>query len=386
MNKITFDRFRLAIPNDYVKIIDHSSFTTTISGEGTPLRSKYEQATPFFYQIITEYGKNSTIVEFNGKSLMDDYPSLINHTTISKCLENINNQGVCVIVTEQAIQTAYVLQCDVTSDIPCNHTIQELYVKINLSSSKKWCIRDVTSNRFTIESTNTTKRLKSRMVMYDKEEEMNRKTNQEFLHSVSNPELQLNYFKGKLRFELNLNSIDRIRQFFNLQETKLTNLLYSTADPIAQFLKKAISDNTPVDKAVERTGNLRELEHLLFLAVCGFDLNKVELVIRDIYGSSRSIKRVKEPYVNLMNKLKENITNPQSDSEFSEIRARLQYMLTMAFNYTDSSTANLTNIYYSRYTNQNDENDAPYIQSPEQVVNHIDLFNIPYITVPCLPE
>lgn len=231
MNKITFDRFRLAIPNDYVKIIDHSSFTTTISGEGTPLRSKYEQATPFFYQIITEYGKNSTIVEFNGKSLMDDYPSLINHTTISKCLENINNQGVCVIATEQAIQTAYVLQCDVTSDIPCKHTIQELYVKINLNSYKKWCIRDLTSNRFTIESTNTTKRLKSRMVVYDKEEEMGRKTNYDFLRSVTNPDVLLNYFQGKLRYELNLNSKDRIRHFFGIEEPKLTTLLNSTADP-----------------------------------------------------------------------------------------------------------------------------------------------------------
>ena len=136
MNKVTFDRLRLSIPNDFVTIIDLTPFTTTISGEGVIKHSQFEQTSPFFYRILTENGKNTVIVEFNGKALMDDYPSLINHTNISKCFENINKQGVCVIAAEQVIQTAYVLQCDVTSDIPCEYTIQELYGKINLTSSK----------------------------------------------------------------------------------------------------------------------------------------------------------------------------------------------------------------------------------------------------------
>ena len=160
MNKITFDRLRLSIPNDFVTVTDNTAFTTTISGEGVIKRTQFEQTSPFFYRIIRENGKNSTIVEFSGKSLLEDYPSLISYSNVNQCIENINKYGVCIIATEQALQTAYVLQCDVTSDIHCKYTIPELYSKINLSSAKKWCIRDVTSNRFTIESTVTTRKRK----------------------------------------------------------------------------------------------------------------------------------------------------------------------------------------------------------------------------------
>lgn len=385
MNEIKFDRFRLSIPNEYVKIIDHSSFTTTISGEGTPLRSKFEQTTPFFYQIITEYGKKSTTVEFNGKCLLEDYPSLISHTNISKCFDNINKQGVCYIATEKALQTAYVLQCDVTCDIHTKYDIQQLYGKINLSSSKKWCIRDVTSNRFTIESTVTTKRLKSRMVIYDKEEEMNRKSNYAFLNSVSNPDIQLTYFKEKLRFELNLNSIDRIRHFFKFEQTKLTDLLYSTADPIGQFLHEALTCNNPLSTAIDKSRNLRDLEHLLLLAVCGFDLNNVELVIRDMYGSSRSIKRAKEAYCTLLTQVKVKTPYPLCDPDFNEIRGRLQCLLAKAFEINDSSSANLTNIYYSRISNQNQGGVNNSLQIQAQAYDSIDIFNVPYVSVPCLP-
>lgn len=386
MNKLTFDRLRLSIPNEFVEIIDNSVFTSTISGEGIIKRTLFEQTSPFFYRILTEYGKNTTTVEFNGKSLLDDYPSLINHTNISKCFENINKQRVCYIDYEQALQTAYVLQCDVTCDVSSEHTVQELYNKINLSSSKKWCIRDVTCNRFTIESTVTTKRIKSRMVIYDKEEEMNRKSNYAFLNSVSNPDIQLTYFKEKLRFELNLNSIDRIRHFFKFEQTKLTDLLYSTADPIGQFLHEALTCNNPLSTAIDKSRNLRDLEHLLLLAVCGFDLKNVELVIRDMYGSSRSIKRAKEAYCTLLTQVKVKTPYPLCDPDFNEIRGRLQCMLAKAFEINDSSSANLTNIYYSQNSNQNQEGVVNSFQSQAQVYDPIDIFNVPYVSVPCLPE
>lgn len=386
MYKITFDRLRLSIPSDLVTIIDQSFFTTTISGKGEIKRIQFEQTSPFFYRVIKESGKSTTTVEFNGKSLLDAYPSLISYSNVSQCIENINKQGVCYVDSEQTLKTAYVLQCDVTSDVPCKYTIKDLQSKINLSSSQKWCIRDSTSNRFTIESTVTTKRLKSRMVVYNKEEEMNRRTNNDFLHSVTNPDVQLDYFQGKLRFELNLNSIDRIRHFFGLEQTKLTDLLYSSADPIGKFLHEALANNDPLSRAIDMSKNLRNLEHLLLLAVCGFDINKLELVIRDLYGSSRSIKRVLDSYRPILANLKEAIPNPPSDPEFNEIRSRLQYMLAKTFEVNDSSYAYLPHIYYSRNSSHNKEEVVSSPQTKAQVYDPICIFNIPFVTMHCLPE
>ena len=215
---------------------------------------------------------------------------------------------------------------------------------------------------------------------------MNRKANNDFLHSVTNRDIQLNYFQGKIRFELNLNSIDRIRHFFGLDQTKLTELLYSRADPIGKFLHEALTYNDPISRAIDKSRNLRDLEHMLLLAICNFDLIKLELVIRDLYGSSRSIKRVMDSYRPILANLKETIPNPQSDPEFTEIRRGLQYMLAKTFEVKDSSSADLTHIYYSRKSNQNHEGVVNSLQTKAHCYDPMCIFNIPFVTVPSPPE
>lgn len=328
MKRNTFDRLKLSMPSELITILNESVFTITLSGDGLPIRAKYEQTTPFYYSISINYDKKSTDIEFSGKVLLDNYPTLINYTNITNCFENINYYGICYINPQQVLDNAYVKQCDVTCDISSPYTIKELYHSINLGASKRWCIRDITSNRFTIESTNTTKRFKSRLIIYDKGEEMCRKPNQNFLSTITNSDYQMAYFKGRVRFELNLNSLDRIKYFFNVSETSLSTILYSTSDPIAVFLSKALAEDNIINQIVEYTdGTLRELEHLLLLASCDYNLNKAELLIRGMYGTSRSIKRSMEPYVNLLNKLKGIIPEPEENIFCIELSSNLKYLL-----------------------------------------------------------
>lgn len=360
-NILTFDRLMLKIPNKYVNIIEESELAFDLK-DGVVNKANFEQHAPFFYKINQNYRNGETTVEFSGKSLMEDYPSLISHTNIHKCFENINNQGICFITPQQAIDSALVQQCDVTCDISSQYTVKELYARLIFSSNKKWSIQSVTSNRFSIESTQTTNWLKTRFIVYDKETEMNAKRNIPFLSAVSNKDTQLEYFKDKIRFELNLRSVDRIRHHFNIYKDKkqgypkLTEIIYSTEDPIGKFLSDALIHYDVLNQAQDtaKTKNLSELEHLLLLAICGYDLDKVERVIRDLYGSSRSIKRAIAPYVSVMNQLKMNCPNPESDQAFDEIRTRLQYMLNMAFDSHGQSPTDLTSLYHSRKTDQND--------------------------------
>lgn len=368
MRKVTFDRLRLSIPPDCLSIINESAFTTTVSGEGELLRKRYEQTSPFYYSIYIDQRTMTTELEFSGKALLDDYPSLINEANITNCFENINSYGICYINSEQVLQTAIVKQCDVTFDVTSAYTIQDLYNNINLSSSKKWCIRDICTNRFTIESTNTTKRLKSRFLVYDKGEEMTRKSNVAFLNAVNNPEEQLKYYKNKTRFELNLNSKDRISHFFTSTDTRLKTLLQTTIDPIEDFLDEALGYEDALQQAAKLSGSLRNLEHLLLLAVCDYDLKKVELLIRDMYGTTRSIKRCKEPYAQLLNRLKKVIPEPKKHVICNELTSNLKYMLGLLYDPADTDTPNLRRLYLtSRQT-------EPTISKNGLV----DLFNINY--------
>ena len=369
-HKLTFDRLRLSVPTECVTVIDESVFHTTISGNGAPIRAKYEQKSPFYYSIVMDFNKKSTDIEFSGKALLDDYPTLINHTSIITCFDNINRCGVCYIDSQHIADCAYVKQCDVTCDVSSPFTIRDLYNNINLTSSKGWCIRDITSNRFTIESTNTTKRFKSRFIIYNKEEDMNRITNQSFLASVTNRDDQIEYFRGKVRYELNINSVNRIRHYFNVSDTRLTTLLNSTSDPIAKFLTEAVKDNNGLQKAVELSPTIRDLEHLLLLAICDYNLNKVELLIRDMYGTSRSITRCKEPYINLLVRLKDIIPEPKNNKVCSDISSHLKQMLGLLNDANHTAVPNLRSLYNSSKKDMA-ENTSHSLSSP-------NLFNIDF--------
>lgn len=372
MSNISFDRFKLSIPSACLTILDESAFTTTLSGEGELLRRRYEQTSPFYYSICIDQRKMTTEIEFSGKALLDDYPSLISKANITNCFENINSYGICYINSEQVLQTAIVKQCDVTFDVASPYSIKDLYTNINLSSSKKWCIREICSNRFTIESTNTTNRFKSRFIVYDKGEEMTRKSNTNFLSTVRNPEEQLEYYKGKMRFELNLNSMNRISHFFGDSDTRLITLLHSPSDPIDVFLTEATGYEDTLQHASKLSASLTNLEHLLLLAICAYDLNKVELLIRDIYGASRSIKRCKEPYENLLERLKCIIPDPQNNLLCQDISSQLKYMLGLLNEPVNVSVPNLRKLYNSS------KQTTPQGKTNSVNGSYIDLFNIDY--------
>ncbi len=370
MNKyITFDRLRLSLPLSTIEILQPTMFRSTVSGTGEVIRMKYEQTSPFYYSIEIDEIKRCGIVEFNGKVLLDRYPELINYRNIINCFENINQYKVCYILPSEALAYAVVLQCDVTKDIPCNIPINELQHNMTFRNNKKWCVRDITNNRYTIERTCTTKRKKARMVIYDKAVEMSRKVNEDFLKTVTNHESQLDYFRNKVRYELNLNSIDRIRHFFGLKETKLSNLLNTSSDPIRNFLEEAIVDNQYFENVLNFSGNLRSLEHLLLMAICDFDMHKLEMVIRDLYGSSRSISRTMSPYQDIYTKLGAHVSRSLPNSNLMDMGNDIRKTLLSVFSNVPSHK-NILQIY------------KPYSPS---IVDY-DYFNLPYIKIPFLPD
>lgn len=366
---ITFDRLRLSLPASAVKIRQQNVFQSTVSGTGELLRSKYVQTTPFYYSIEVDEQKHTTIVEFNGKVLLDRYPELINSMNITACFENINQCGVCDISIDEAIISATVQQCDVTRDVSSESSIKDILLKLTFKNNNKWSVRDKTSNRFTIESTCTTKRRKSRMVVYDKALEMTRKDNEAFLQTVSNPEEQIQYFTGKIRYELNLNSIDRIRKYFGVRDTKLLELLNSISDPIHNFLVESVVDQDYINQTANLAGNLRTLEHILLIAGCDYDMRKLEMLVRDLYGPSRSVSRAMKSYQKIYATLVNQIPEPLQAASLLDIRQRLIKALSSLFQDEDGDN-NILQIYRS--------------QLP--VMSDYNYFDLPFVRIPFMPD
>ena len=69
---------------------------------------------------------------------------------------------------------------------------------------------------------------------------MQRASNRKFMDTLADREKLQDYFKDKVRFELNLNSMEQLRRTLNIPDTSLNSVLDSDANPIWSMLDKAL--------------------------------------------------------------------------------------------------------------------------------------------------
>ena len=133
---------------------------------------------------------------------------------------------------------------------------------------------------------------------------MHKATNREFLSSLCDKKAALNYFKGKVRFEMNLNSKEQLRQTLHIASTTIEAVLGSTANPIWEFLDGVIEEH----HADTQHASLAELKNRLLLEHCGGDLAKVEALLRAYCSPNTHISQAMKPYRALAAKLSDNLS------------------------------------------------------------------------------
>ena len=193
-----------------------------------------------------------------------------------------------------------VVKCDVTKDIECNQ-MQDIITNVrqNLSNYKKWVTKPYRKEGITIENVVKTPRFKKRLIIYDKAKELQSADNRHFLNAVSNPNEILSYFNDKTRFELNINTMDQIRNLLNIPNNTLSAVLTSKANPILSVIDEAIKYNI----SQQRTMTLRDYEHSLLLKECGYDMSAVEAKVRALSAKTTSITRVMKVYKDLYSQI-----------------------------------------------------------------------------------
>lgn len=283
---------------NYISNIDTNKFIAHTKNNQV-LYYKYQQQTPFSLIIVVDYQHKELSIEFTGKILLEKYPNLINAKTSIECFYNINHLGICNINVEAIINQSYVTKCDVTKDIATTGIATILAnIRPNISNNKKWVVKGYKGG-LTIEKVVSTSRYKERLVIYDKAKEMQRAENDKFLNCVSNAQDIVSYFQGKVRFEVNINTMSQIRTLLNIPNNDLKIVLSATSNPILTVINEAIKYNKPQ----HRKQTIREYERELLLKSCNYDIVNVEALIRSLSSSNTSIKRVMQPYKDLLNRL-----------------------------------------------------------------------------------
>ena len=233
------------------------------------------------------------IIEFSGKILGEHYPQLISLDTIQECFERINDGGICY-VDPVMMMNAEVLSCDVTQDIKVNDFSDMVkFIRGNISNFKTYSCKLPRTGSLTIEKNVVASKNKKRLIIYDKEKEMNTKNNIVF---TINNRLE-GKFDNTCRFEMNLRNMEQIRQALKIRDTSLKSVLSSTANPIKDFLTEVICEDPEVTIS---QNTWKDYYRSLVLKDCNYDLEKVEAKIRQ-YKPARnfSISKEMKPFRNL---------------------------------------------------------------------------------------
>ena len=295
---ITFDKLKLVADISAVLEYDETRFEI-IEKNGAVAAMKFFQENPFLLKIKLDFECGEAVIEFSGKVLGKDYKKLISVDTIRRCFENINALGVCVVDVD-SMMNAEVVKCDVTKDVPvADISGVTNFIRSHICSFQRFQCRKLKNGNLVIDKNVTSSKIKKRMTIYNKENEMLRSSNRPFVeeHGLEDA------FSGMCRFELNLNSKEQIRNSLCIGDTKLMTVLTADANPILDFLDEVVQ---PVEESVPVT-NRKSYLTMLVLKDCDYDLEKVEAKMRDFYPSKgTSIRKVMEPYRAMKEKMEGN--------------------------------------------------------------------------------
>jgi len=290
---ITFDKMKIITSINYISDINPKSFVA-MTKFNEVLYYKYQQDKPYSLLILVDYNHNELVLEFTGKILLDKYSQLINRETIKDSLNNINKLNICRLDVEAILYNAEVVKCDITKDIETDINVINSTIRQNLTNYRKWTVKQYNSG-IVLENVVSTPRYKKRLAIYNKCKELEKVNNINFIASLDTKNEILSYFKGKVRFELNINTKQQIRQLLNIPNNNIQNVLNATANPILTVIDEAVKYEPQQHKAQ----TLRDYEHELLLRDCGFDLVKVEAKVRALSSKNTSIKRLMQPYKEL---------------------------------------------------------------------------------------
>ena len=237
---------------------------------------------------------------FTGKVLMDDYPKLISKETIRMCFSNIETLGICSFDVDKILSEGVVSKIDVTKDIPisdCKTTSE--FLRTHLRNHKKYVAED-RGKHLVIDHPVKSKKYQVRLSVYNKYYEQHLAGNKNFLLHLEDAPALLEYYKGKVRFELNLKSAKAIIHRLGISDNAIMSVLNSETNPIVDFIDEVIVE----DESVSVCSSIQERKNLAFLRDCKMDIQRVEAELRHYCSKGTHIAQVIKPYRRLLEKIR----------------------------------------------------------------------------------
>lgn len=289
---ITLDKIALSVPRDLL------TWRQTQRG----YNSKYTSL-PFHLYIGYNERYGSYKLEYSSKVLGDRYPELINYDNIRDCLNRINTLGICAIDLERVLEEATVIGADFTKDIRLedipsanNMTDVKSIIRLSINNYQRYNCANYKGGGMVVSNAVNDSRRAKRLTVYDKHDELRLSSNRAFLRSLNDEERLLEYYRGRVRFELRATTQYQLRQWLGIRDLSITSVLRSTANPLQLVMAEMFNPIFAVDEnSIKPT--LTNLDKLCTLKVLEWDLSRVEAHVRQ--STKRSVSEGMKAYERL---------------------------------------------------------------------------------------
>lgn len=228
---IQFDRIKIVTDKKYINHID-SDVSTVVIRNNHEREIRFKQLKPFNLYVSSNCVNDKGVIEVSAKILGDRYPDLINMNNIRHCFEKINTLGVCSLDVDAVINDSNLISCDITEDLDGLIMPDNLALKTCVKSLNKFHVQKYTNCGYTITKSVKTCNRRIRVSIYDKQKEMLKATNAEYLESLDNKNDVLDYFNGRIRIEANVRTVSQIKNLCQTKGNSLLEVLNSTANPL----------------------------------------------------------------------------------------------------------------------------------------------------------
>lgn len=283
MSYLTCDRLKIKANYKYLleQQIQFNQTYNSKNGELTGLcySSKNDRSVPFNLYIAISKPQQTLTLEFLSKILGEDYPKLISKHTIRQCLENINKLGICLIDVEGILQTGCVTSADVTKDVHAtlsDETLHALSLWVKNYRRYKWSYNDGEGVDFVRDVKST--KCKECIRIYNKEKEIATFKNKGFLAMLPNKWDVMQKFVGVTRFEVKLETIGKVRDYLNLQDTYINEVLNAEANPILIMYDKVFGNSSDVPNI--QSNSYDDFGMRIILSKYNGDIKAIEMALK----------------------------------------------------------------------------------------------------------
>lgn len=294
MQFITLDRIKIKANNKYLldqqikfnKDYDHRSGML----KGEYYSSKADGDVPYNLFIATSKTKQTLTLEFSSKVLQEDYPKLISKETIGDCLERINQLGICQIDTQGILQTGCITSMDVTTDVDLDLTSQVLdTLNERVGNYRRYKWEHYENEGIAFSRDVKSRDCKENLILYNKEKELQRHDNLPFLKSIPNKHQMLDYFKGKTRFELSLDTPRKIKRYTDVEDTYIMDVLNTNANPLLEVFNSVFGNAEACTPFKPQDYDTLTMD--LLLAQYHNDLKQIEQTLRGVFKSRSGLTK-----------------------------------------------------------------------------------------------